>query len=56
MYACVLPTEVRAQGSWRLLEELEDPELKALASKLLATILKSRADSTVSKYVLAGSP
>ena len=50
---CVLPTEVRAQGSWRLLEELEDPELKALASKLPATISKSRADSTVSKYLRA---
>ena len=43
----VLPTKVRAQGNWRFLEELEDPESKALASKLSATILKSPADSTV---------
>lgn len=49
----VLPAEVRAQGSWRFLEELEDPELKALASKLPATIIQRRVDSTVSKYLQA---
>ena len=38
---------ILAQGSWKLLDELEDPELKVLASKLPNTVLHSRADSTV---------
>ena len=49
----LLPADVRAQRSWRFLEELEDPELKALASRLQATILQSRTDSTKSKYLRA---
>ena len=36
-----------------LLKELEDPELKGLASRLPATILHSRADSTSKKYLNA---
>ena len=39
------------EGSWKLLSELKDPELKELASRLPATILHSRADSTVKKYL-----
>ena len=39
------------QGSWKLLDELDDPELKDLASRLPSTILHSRADSTVKKYL-----
>ena len=34
-----------------MLEKLEDPELRALAGELPATILHSRADSTVQKYL-----
>ena len=53
-YNCVLlSTDVKAHGSWRLLDELEDPELQTLASKLPATILSSRANSTVTKYLRA---
>ena len=51
---CVLycvNTGVLSQGSWLLLNELEDPELKVLASKLPSTILHSRADSTTRKYL-----
>ena len=40
-----------SQGNWTLFNELEDPELKRLASKLPNTILHSRADSTVKKYL-----
>ena len=42
---------VLSQGSWLLFNEVEDPELKALASKLPNTILHSRADSTTKKYL-----
>ena len=45
--------DVLTQGSWRLLNELDDPELKDLASRLPATILRSQADSTVKKYLSA---
>ena len=44
-------TGVLSQGSWLLLNELEDPELKELASKLPSTIFHSRADSTIKKYL-----
>ena len=36
---------------WSMLKDLEDPELKELADKLPDTILHSRADSTVKKYL-----
>ena len=42
---------VFSQGSWMLLNDLKDPELKILASKLPSTILHSRADSTTKKYL-----
>ena len=45
--------EVRVHGSWKLLDELDDPELRTLACKLPATILHSCADSTVIKYLQA---
>ena len=52
MSVCICcPLDITSQGSWRLLDELEDPELRALASKLPNTILHSRADSTVKKYL-----
>ena len=42
---------VLAQGAWKLIDQLEDPELRELASRLPQTILHSRADSTVKKYL-----
>ena len=42
---------ILTQGSWKLLNELEDPELRVLASKLPNTVLHSRADNTVKKYL-----
>ena len=43
--------DVLIQGGWRLPSELDDPELKNLTSRLIATILCSQADSTVKKYL-----
>ena len=48
-----MSADVRAHGSWKLLDELDDPELRALACKLPAIILHSCADSTVTKYLRA---
>ena len=45
------PTGVLKEGSWKLISNLEDPELKLLAQRLPATILHSHADSTVKKYL-----
>ena len=42
--------DVLVHGSWTLMKDLEDPELKELAGRLPHTILHSRADSTVKKY------
>ena len=42
---------VLSQGSWTLLNELEDPELRELASKLPTTVLYSQANSTTKKYL-----
>ena len=47
----IVVSDVTSQGTWTLLNEFEDPELKSLASRLPHTILYSRADSTVKKYV-----
>ena len=44
---------MRKEGTWNVLKELEDPYLKELAEKLPDTILHSRADSTVTKYLRA---
>ena len=42
IYNCVLlSTDVKAHGSWRLLDELEDPELQTMASKPPVTIEQS---------------
>ena len=51
VYVHVHSLGIPAQGSWKLLDELEDPELKVLASKLPNTVLHSQADSTVKKYL-----
>ena len=50
---CVLlsPVDIFRLGTWDQLKDLEDPELKELAVKLPGTILHSRADSTVRKYL-----
>ena len=41
-----------AKGSvWDMLDELRDPELRRLATHLPETVLHSRADSTVRKYL-----
>ena len=40
---------VLMQGAWKLIDQLEDPDLRDLASRLPQTILHSRADSTVKK-------
>ena len=40
-------------GVWAELADLKDPELQRLAGSLPATVLHSRADSTVSKYAYA---
>lgn len=45
--------DIVSQGTWSLLKELEDPDLKGLASRLPTTILHSRADSMVKKYLRA---
>ena len=50
---CYIPLDVLAQGNWKLLQELHNPELKELASKLPSTILRSCADNTVIKYLRA---
>ena len=42
-HASLLCADIVSQGTWSLLEELKDP----------ATILHSRADSTVKKYLRA---
>ena len=39
-----------AHGSWEMINKMEDPELRDLASRLPNTILHSHADSTVKKY------
>jgi len=44
------------KGSWKLFDELENPDLKDLASRLPDTVLHSRADSTVTKYLRAEAP
>ena len=40
-------------GVWRTLNQLQDPELKRLASTLPDTVMRSRADSTATKYLYA---
>ena len=45
------PTDILTQGIWGQLKNLEGIELKELADKLPATILCSRANSTVKKYL-----
>ena len=39
------------EGPWSVLRELDDPDLRRLADALRETVLKSRADSTIKKYL-----
>jgi len=43
--------ELPREGTWKLLDELYDPELKNLASRLPDTIRHNPANSTVRKYI-----
>ena len=47
----LVSVEVLTQGAWTDLGELEDPELRGLARRLPQTIVHSRVDSTVKKYL-----
>ena len=42
-----------ATGVWREISQLQDPELRRLAESLPKTALRSRADSTTTKYLYA---
>ena len=51
---CIAATAGVTGGSvWQVLAELKDPELQRLANQLPETVLQSRADSTVKKYMAA---
>lgn len=51
MYAIATTADVFAQVIWGQLKDLGGGELKELADRLPATVLGSRADSTVKKYL-----
>ena len=48
---CAFFTEITAVGTWKDLNALKNPNLWKLAAKLPDTIVQSRADSTVGKYL-----
>ena len=52
-HASFLYADIVFQGTWSLLEELKDPDLKGLACRLSGAILHSLADCTVKKYLRA---
>lgn len=52
VFICPL-LEVIGQGTWKLIKEIKDPDLRRLAEELPNTILHSRADSTTKKYLYA---
>ena len=43
--------EILSHRAWGLLKELEKPELKELGKRYLDTMLYTRADSIVRKYL-----
>ena len=45
--------DILSKGIWQTVGELQDPELKRLAAYLPQTVMSSRADSTVTKYLHA---
>ena len=47
----VTTADIESAGIWPLLKEFDYPELTRLARELPATLLKSRADSSVQKYL-----
>lgn len=46
----ISPVDALTRGPWAELAELRDPELRRLARSLQSTVLRGRADSTVTKY------
>ena len=46
-------TDVLSEGVWPLYEKLQDPQLVKLKEALVQTVMKSRADSTIKKYLYA---
>ena len=50
---CYVPLDVLTQGNWKLLQELDNSQLKELASKLPNAILQSHVNNTVIKYLRA---
>ena len=44
-------TEVFKQGVWQTLKEIDDPELTRLAEELPTTVLRSRVQSSMKKYI-----
>ena len=50
VYMVFCSVSILAQGTWKLINEIEDPELKDLSSRLPNTTLHSCVDNTVKKY------
>lgn len=51
MFSLHLPLDVFSTGQWTVLKNLEDEGLKDLANALPATIIRSKASSTTTKYL-----
>ena len=51
VFLCI--PDAQTSSIWSMYKELKDPGLAELATALSATVLKSRADSTVKKYLYA---
>ena len=49
----IVSVDVLDKGEWKILKELEDPELKNLAEELPVTVMSSHANNTTSKYLRA---
>ena len=45
--------DVLDKREWKILKELEDPELKSLVEELPVRVMNSRGNSTTSKYLRA---
>lgn len=48
-----IPIEILGNGVWEAIDELQDEELRRLASLLPETVLRSCANSTTTKYLYA---
>ena len=49
----IVSVDVLDKGEWKILKELEDPELKNLAEELPVMVMSNHANSTTSKYLRA---